>query len=177
MPDGYAITDAHFIQYIVNVSAANDHTVLAGPVPNGKIWTILSAVGFPSVNETQDYWFAIYKAGFTPFNVTFPSQIAFLAAEANGCPLVREGMELKLFPGEYLEFLRDAHTVGSTISIGVRYVESDMPLYEYIEPQLAKRMNKMRSEVVQRAAAAGGSGGGGGGTGRPPGGGGMPRPK
>lgn len=178
MAEAYGLAEAQFIQWKTATSAANGLTVSAGIVPAGKVWTVLGAYIATSVGETQDFWFSVVdKLGSFVMPVVLPIEFTTAPATYHHFPFVREGMEFKLFQGEQLWALRDAATAGSTITIVARIIESDMPLYEYIEPQLAKRLNQMRSEVVQRVAAAGGAGTGGGG-GRPAGfRGGTPRPK
>jgi len=139
MPDAYSLTESRFILHKYAVSVANDHINLIGPVPKGKIWSILSAIGMTSADDTQDYWFGIYVTGVINYSITRPEQHIFDVSEANWLPLLREGMEIKLFPGEYLSFSRDGHVAGSTISMWARIIETDMPLYVYDEPQIVRR--------------------------------------
>jgi len=159
MPDGYEVHDGRFIQYKSATSGANGHFVTIGPVPANKIWTILSGIGYPSVDETQDYWFAIYKSGVGNFVVTKPAQHVFDVSEENHLPLLQEGMELKLFPGEYVMFSRDGNTVGSTITLFIRYLETDLPFYRYSEP-----LKPVVDTTKKHGSAFRGVGGGGGGS-------------
>ena len=43
--DAYALSEARFVQYLSQTSAANSLTAYVGPVPAGKVWTILAAGG------------------------------------------------------------------------------------------------------------------------------------
>jgi hypothetical protein len=134
MPDAYETFDGRFVQYKTSVSGANGHFVTVGPVPPGKVWTVLSAIGYPSVDETQDYWFSVFKSGVAQFQITHPEEHIFDISEENYMPMLREGMEFKVYPGEYVMFSRDGHTAGSTVTLFIRFLETDLPYYRYTEP-------------------------------------------
>jgi len=156
MPDAYNLGEGRFLQHRNNTSGVNSHLVTIGPVPAGKIWTVLSAVGAPSVDESQEVWFVIYIAGMALYGITAPVTHTFDVSEANWIPCLREGMEIKLFPGESLGFCRAGHTVGSTISLNARLIETDLPLYTYEEPQVIKRQAQALSTL--RQVVGGGTG-------------------
>lgn len=160
MPEAYSLAESRFIQHINGVSALNAHIALIGPVPAGKIWTILCAIGQCSADDTQDYWFGVYVSSVVNYSVTHPEEHAFDVSEANWIPMLREGMEIKLFPGEYLSFNRDGHVAGSTISIFARIIESDLPLFTYEEPQIVKRQ-KVALSTIKSLMSGGGSRGSG----------------
>lgn len=163
MPDAYALCDARLIQVRAVWSAANALLCEGETVPNNAIWSILAAWGTCDAAETQDYWFSVKAAAGQYFPVTWPAEFVVNGAINRTVPFVREGMEIKLYPGEALCVHRDAATAGSAIGIYTRFIESDLPLYEYIEPQEQKRIATARTQVIRRVA-----GGGGGFVPRPP---------
>jgi hypothetical protein len=132
--DAYELHDARYIQYAIRASAVGELALSFGPVPNNVIWTILSAIGSCNVSETQDYWYSVLKAGVSYFSVTEPHEFIINPAINRGVPLLREGMELKLFPSEFLTLHRDAATAGSNLTLHVRFLENDLPFYSYEEP-------------------------------------------
>jgi len=177
MPEAYELHEARFIQTKLVNSAANALYAEVGPVPAGKVWTILCAAGFPSVDETQTVWMAIFiPVGGLTFPITTPASMALKMTPPIFRPGVTEGMEIKLYPGEYLRAYRGSATAGSSIYIAVRYIESDLPFYSYEEPQ-----NKVVRQTFKRGSVYRASGGGiserGGGSGGPSGGGGGGGPK
>lgn len=152
MPDAYEIHDAQFVQMNFNNSAANGLVVASDPaVPAGKVWNVLQAYCYSTIAETQDYWFAVYRHGHA-FPVTSVESASTDTATDKYFPALREGMELKLFPGDTLRAYRDAAAVGSVFYIFLSFIETDLPFYEYIEPQEAKRLFKARSTVLKRMA-------------------------
>lgn len=156
MPDAYELHDGAFVQLQTNTSAANGLSAIVGPVPAGKIWTVMSAVAAPSVAETQIYWFALTNFGVT-FPVTLPASIALAPAVQQFYPLVREGMELKMFPGEYLTAYRAAATAASTISIYVRLIETDLPFYVELDKHKVLRRRARAMEITNPNVRIGGS--------------------
>jgi len=122
--------------------------------------------------------------GFLPLRV--PTSIALGAAVFY--PLVTEGNQIVLLPTEVIRVTRDVATAGSTMSIYLQYVESDLPTMKYHDPQklLSQDRRKRgfsRGSILGSTTAAmgghageggeGGEGGGGGGEGGG-GGGGIP---
>lgn len=147
MPDAYDIHEGRFIQERTYTSAANDLIVGSGTVPTGKVWTLLSASYYPSVSETQDVFFSVLSRASVDYPVTFPRNIALSTSIKE--PLLTEGLEMKLFPGELLRGHRGAATAGSTITIEIRYIESDLPYYAYTEPQKSVTQKKVqRSQAI-----------------------------
>lgn len=145
MPDAYELYDGKFVQTIQAVSAANALTILTTrAVPDGKIWTILGANYEPSAAETKVVAWGVYTRNAQVYPITIPQSFQYLPTLGLGFPCVREGMEIKLLPGDYLFAARDSATAGSTMAILVRFVETDMPLLRYVEPQ---------REVPQRRVA------------------------
>lgn len=128
MPDAYQNHDGQFLQSRVATSSVAGLSAALGPVPVGKIWTILAAAGVGSTAETQTFWWAIVFASF-PFPVSLPQSFSVAPAVNQSFPLLSEGNELKLFQGEYLNLYRAAATAGSTISIYARLIETDMEFY------------------------------------------------
>lgn len=160
MPDGYQLGDAHFIILNTNNSAVNGLVVASDPpVPQGKVWNILQAYAYSSIAETQNYWFSIYRHG-RPFPVTAPASAVVDPATDKFYPCLREGLELRLYPGDTLRAYRDDHAVGSTLYIVLSYIETDLPLYTYDEPQVVYRQTKAISSF--RSQLGGGAGRGSG---------------
>jgi len=158
MPDAYDFSDAKFINFIRSVSAADALFIQTGYVPVGKVWTFLGACAVPSVNETRTFWFAVEapSSGFA-IPVTLPQSFAAVTASQLFLPMLREGMELRCYPGERLYVFRDAATAGSTIELRAKYIESDMPLYEYTEPQERRRLRRSAVEVIKARGGGGGA--------------------
>jgi len=176
--DAYDLHEARFIQYYWKDSAANDTSVTAGPVPAGKVWTIIGAGYIPSAAETKIVWWSVRTPAWVAdgIAVSIPFSVALSATQMY--PLLEQGMELKLYPGESIRVHRDSATAGSTMSIGVRYIESDLPYYAYKEPQRVPTEQKIQHIAPSRYRAGGGAafrGGGivGGGHGGSSGGGGS----
>ena len=141
--DAYELHEGRFLQSRGAASAANAVSVSVGPVPAGKVWTFLAGSYHPSVAETKTaYWLIYNPVTGDEFPVTQPIAIALAALIP--LPLVTMGMELKLYPGEFLFVRRDSATAGSTMDIHTRMIESDLPYYSYEEPQ-----NKVVRKVQQ----------------------------
>ncbi|HOV76328.1 MAG TPA: hypothetical protein PK967_20440 [Candidatus Hydrogenedentes bacterium] len=175
MPDAYALGEGRFLQNANSLSGANALFASLGPVPRNRVWTILSALAYCSVAETQTYWFAIISLDTNRYPVTAPASASIAPAVTQWYPMLREGMELKLYPGESLYALRAAATAGSCIGLYIRYIDSQLPLYEEVEPQQQrKRISSVPSNIGRGIVArtlpgsSPGSGGGGGGGGTPP---------
>jgi hypothetical protein len=147
MPDAYDLHEARLLQQYVNVSAANALYAGSTVCPSGKIWTIISAGYNPSVSETQYVWFSIYNSGSTRvYPITAPVSLALTTAiPAAG---LTEGMEIKIYPGEAFWVQRGAATAGSTMSFFMRYIETDLPFYSYVEP-----LNKVMRSKLQHGAS------------------------
>lgn len=170
----YDVSELRLVQTRSAGSAANAlWTEIADAVPAGKIWNIIGIGYLPSVAETQVVSFEKVTRESQPIGILNPVSLNLNPAIATG---LTEGMEIALLPGEKIRVRRVAATAGSTMAFYIQFVEADMPLYEYTEPQLAKREKMFASTIRQRLG--GGSFGGGGGGGRPagerPGG---PKPK
>ncbi len=173
MTEAYETHDARYIQYRSYGSAANALVVYGDVVPAGKVWTIIQAAIETSVAETQDFWFSV-NASLINFPVTTPTSFALAPASAKYYPMLREGMELRLYPGEKLAGQRAAATAGSTITIFYRWIETDLPYYKYIEP--LNRVVQSRRKHGEAYRTTGGispgspppSGGGGGSDGGEP---------
>lgn len=176
MPDAYTITESRFVQQQTITSAAGDVSLVDYAVPAGKVWTILQAGYTPSAGETKVVQWFIRRAGVN-YPITLPTSIALTTITA--WPAVTEGMELKLFPGEQLYVSRDSATAGSTMTLFKRYIETDLPLYEYVDPQEQLRISKFRRGIIGGAVSpqSGGRPSSLGGVGMGGGRGGVPRPK
>jgi len=175
MPDGYELHDGRFLCEAVSQSAADAISLWTLPCPANKVWTILSASYYPSAAETRTvHWCVLSRAGLY-YPISVPVAIALSMTILY--PLVTEGMEIKLFPGESLNVRRDVATAGSSMTIRYRYIETDLPFYSYAEPLNKVVKSAQRHGSTFRATGGispGGSGSGGGiiGGGHPSGGGG-----
>jgi len=168
--DAYDLHEARFIQCPLIQSGANATDVFSGPVPAGKVWTVLCANYYPSAAETKTIQIGILSGTGYFFPTRVPQSIALSATLFY--PLLTEGMELKLYPGEKLGVYRDSATAGSTMGLIMRFIESDLPFYSYEEPQNKVVRQTFKRGSVYRASGGGISEGGKTGTGIPDGGGG-----
>lgn len=145
------------VQEAISTSPADQLYIGLGPVPAGKIWTILSAHCYPSANQTQLVWGAIQSRSTRSFAVTALTNNA-LGANVPQALIIAD--ELKLLPGEYFNAMRAVATAGSTWAIAMRYVESDLEYAAHKEI-----LNPVVRSKIKRGGPIGGGGGGGGATG------------
>jgi hypothetical protein len=154
VPDGYELKDGRMISEANAFSGVGGLTATTAAVPSEVIRTILSASYYPSAAETKTVTFYITGRGGGTFAVTIPVSIALTSAAPYPC--LTEGMELKLFPGETLTVSRDSATAGSTMVLSIRYIDSDLPFYDYVEKQEASRMARFRRALVPKVIKGGG---------------------
>lgn len=176
MPDAFELHEARFVQSTYSSGGLAATTVGTAQVPAGKVWTIRFASYYPDIAETKIIWFYVVARSTILYAITRPVSIA-LSSTAQ-FPMLENGMELKLYPGESLGVRRDSATAGSTMLIYFCYIESDLPYYAYEEPQ-NKTVQKYRQHgSAYRSSGAlstgspgsgsqGPSGGGGGHSGEP----------
>jgi len=144
-----------FINQQVTVSVANAVIQSVGPVPRKKMWVFQAASYFPSAAETRTVqWCIINPAGTIVFAVSIPLTIAL--SSSIFLPLVTEGNEITLLPGQYLQVRRDVATAGSTMTINALFVELDMPLYHYTEPQARERIRKQATSALKQISGPSG---------------------
>ena len=172
----WKLEEARYVQERSNTSAADSEFIVLGfpGVPRGKIWIVIAAMYRPSVAETQNCSWTKWTAS-GPFALLNPISVAL---NPQTFTFLEQGMECILFPGEYLVVRRASHTAGSSMSASMQFIEIDLPLYSYEEPQIVKRHVSALSSI--RTRLAGGRGGGGGtvpSEGEPHGGGGGSLPK
>ena len=161
------------------ITSAADALVIDTPtVPRGKIWTILAGRYYPSATETrtvqvQKLW------GSIAYAIRVPQSIALGASVL--LPVVTEGNQAILLPGEAIRVRRDVATAGSTMTIDIQIIESDMPIARFIEPQRELSIKRRRPGFAPfsnlgsaRGALGSHEGEGGGGGGVPGEGGGIP---
>lgn len=173
--DGYELYDGRYIQEYTGASAADALSSPAiGPVPAGKVWTILNASYNPSAAETRVVYFYVISRAGTWLAVTWPTSVA--ASNVQLIPALTMGMELKLFPGEELRCHRDVATAGSTMVIYGKWISADLPYYRYVDPlapvvkqtQRRGESYRMGSLSIGGPASSGGGREGGRGGGREP---------
>lgn len=156
----FDLAEARFVQLHYNTSAADSLTIYSTRVPpENKVWQVLSLALYPSVTENRTFVFEKQKGGWY-FAITRP-YTGLIGTAAIRLAGLESGDEMLLLPGEQLGARRDVATAGSTLSIMFEFVEHDLPLYDYIEPQLARRLRRGRTELLRRVAAGGGGTGGG----------------
>lgn len=168
MPDGYDLHDGRLICEVATASAANAIFLNSDPVPVGKVWTFLSASYYPSATETRTVQWCVCGRSNYIYPIQIPVTISLGALVY--LPLVTEGMELKLFPKEFLRIQRDVATAGSTMTMLYRYIETDLPYYKYNEPLNRVVQSTRKHGAVYRSSGgisvgSGPSGGGHGGSG------------
>lgn len=152
MTDAWTIHEARFIQLSQVTSAANATTISSAAVPNGKVWTILAGGYYPDAPETRYIATNVATAGGSSYPIAYP--VTLLLNTVARFPIVTEGMELKLFPGEYIYITRDVATAGSIMILQLRYVETDLPYYAYEEPLNKVVQTSQKHGSAYRAGAA-----------------------
>lgn len=159
MPDAYLVSDGRYIGEDVRVSAAGATSLDSTPCPENYVRTILTAGYQCSAVETKTLYWAIVRPSGNVFPITIPIAQAM---NANLFPLVEQGMEVKMFPGEILRIYRDSATAGSTMAMYIRFIESPLPIYQQYEPQKDVLAQKFRRGSITRVlrSVAGGSYGG-----------------
>ena len=175
MPEAYEVYDGRFLQERSVTSGAGATTITGPAVPAGKVWTVMSGSYAPSVAETRTVCWFILTRGGNYIAISFPQTILL---PPGNWPLLTQGTEIKLFPGEALYINRDVATAGSTINIVFRFIETDLPYYSQVEKLRKVLDQSQRHGSVYRSTGAISTGGSGGGGGHPPdeGGGGEPQP-
>lgn len=171
-PDAYEVFEGRYINYVVITSAADALNAALPAVPRGVVRTILGAHLTASVSETRYFWFSVMDPGGNfLMPVSLPINQLITPAVNQHFPFLKEGMEIKLFPGEVFYGFRSAATAGSTMTLAVRYIDAQLPIYEQYEPQVRRAQIKRRSDGQKISSGGGGSTGGEGGeAGPPPGG-------
>lgn len=148
MAGTWNLGEARLVQFRTGGSAANadDVDFSGSPVPAGKCWIILAFSYAPSVAETQTISFSKVCANGTILGLLNPVSLALNPAKAT---FIEQGMEYLLLPGEYIRVLRGTHTAGSSMYVDMQFVEIDLPLYTYDEPQRVKRQQMALSSIRQ----------------------------
>ena len=158
MNQTYHLSEARLAQSLTRTSAADALNISLPAVPTGKFWNIIAAGLYPSVAETRLFFFERISAAAWPFPLTPPISYALDTVIRLG--LLSEGTELVLLPGESLGARRSVATAGSGITIYAQFIESDLPLYTYDEPQIVKRQARSISSLRSRLGGGIGRGGG-----------------
>jgi len=170
----YDLHELRFAQTRQVTSAANSLVVNCHVVPANKLWTILAGRYFPDASETRTVSVSKETMGGT-LPIRIPASIALSISVFY--PIVTEGNQVVLLPGEYLKVERDVATAGSTMTLTIQIVESDLPTMKYHDPQKLLSQDRRKrgfasASILGSTAAAmgghageGGEGGGGGGEG------------
>lgn len=156
MSGAWKLEEARLVQIREGSSAANanEFSYSAWAVPAGKCWVILACGYVPSVAETQVISFEKVDGAGKIYGLLNPISLNLNPARAT---FIEQGMEYMLLPGEYLRVRRVDHTAGSTMNLSFSFIEIDLPLYTYDEPQVVKRQDRALSSLRQRLGGGGGS--------------------
>lgn len=158
MGDLYRSDELRFIQDYSATSAvaATFHVCSDFVVPANVVRTILFAHYYPDMSESRSVYFAVIGAAGLMYNwrvqASYNSALYQLA-------VLEQGNELRLVPGDYIRFGRDAATAGSTMIFRCRYVDHILPFQKFIDPYGSARK---KSAFIPRYAGGGGAIGGGG---------------
>lgn len=155
------LQEFRFVQESYNESAVDGLQLnlgYPGP-PANKIWVVLGMDYHPDAAETRII--NIVKTTKTTARMGLLNPIS-LALNPAVATFIEQGMNYVLLPGEYVTIIRDDHTAGSKMLGTLQYVEYDLPLYTYDEPQIVRRQERALSSVRSRIGSGGGSRGGGG---------------
>lgn len=168
---GWKLEEGRLVQTIAVASGAGALSVgfIGNPTPQGKVRWIIGMGYTPSVAETQVVSFL--KVTRSGHSVGLLNPVSLNLNPAFATP-IEQGMELILLPSEFIEVHRVAATAGSTMTLQMEFIEADLPLYTYDEPQIVKRQSRALSTI--RTQLGGGVGRGGSGGVAPMGGGGRP---
>lgn len=154
MPEAYGLHEVRLLQQYFLTSAADATSLDLAAVPAGKIWTVIAIGYYPSVNETQTVMVTKVLANGRVCIVMNPQSIA-LQPMLFG---LDQGLTVQLYPGENLRIRRGAATAGSTMSCAMQYIETDIPLYDYVEPQAEARIRRAALSQAGELARMGRSG-------------------
>lgn len=163
-PEAYESHDLRLVQERSNTSAADALFLQLPACPEHKIWSVIGIGYFPSVAETQVVSLHKVSRSGAYFGINNPTSFNLNP----GIYGVDQAAPFQLFPGESIIVRRVAATGGSTMSLKMQFIETDLPLYDYVEPQEALRQKKFASsirKVMSRTGGAGGGSGAGGGFG------------
>ncbi len=156
----YEPSEVLFLQTASADSAADALNLTFGPVPEKKCWTFHSLGYFPGVAETRTVWFTVvHPNGSIEVPLIQPVSIALTLTR--GLPLLLAGDEFSLLPGQRIKVYRDAATAGSIMYIRGFFIETDVPIYQYIEPQEQRRIKRRATGLIMGRPTGGGGHGGG----------------
>lgn len=148
----YEPSEVRYIQLARYESPADALSAAFGPVPQGKLWTFQVMGFFPSVVETRIVWWnVVHPNGTTEIPISVPLSIAL--SSTRGLPLLLAGDEFSLLPGQFLQARRDAATAGSLMYLLGQFIETDVPLFQYTEPQEVRRIRRRATGLLMDPAA------------------------
>lgn len=145
----WQLHEARLVQIRSITSGAGDVLIsfANSPVPAGKVWCVIGVGYKPSVAETKVIAFERITASAYGVALLNPISLPLNPATAT---CIEQGMEFFLLPSEYILARRDSATAGSTMSLTMEFVEIDLPLYTYDEPQIVKRQDRALSSIRNR---------------------------
>lgn len=159
--EGFQLSECRFLSDIYYVSAADALFVESAQVPNNRVWAVLQSCMFPGVAETRTVWASVMTASGNTYPLFAPVS-ALLNNTGRFFPVLEQGFQLYLFPGDRLRAYRDAATAGSVMYVSLRFADLDLPLYDYVEPQRQRRLRKAAQSIIEPIGRRGGRGLGGG---------------
>jgi len=143
----YEPSEVRFVQLASYSSPADALSGAFGPVPGGKLWTFQVMGYFPSVAETRIVWWnVVHPNGTTEIPVSTPLSVAL--SNIRGYPLLLAGDEFSLLSGQFIQVRRDAATAGSVMYLLGQFIETDVPIYQYTEPQEARRIRRRATGLL-----------------------------
>jgi len=157
----WRLEEARLRIQVTTTSAANalNVTCPSNVCPDGKVRIITKYGYYPDATETQTVSFQVFDNG-TSYNYGLYNPVSLALNPAFATP-IEQGMEYILFPGQTIIVRRGAATAGTAMIACCEYIEIDLPLYTYDEPQVVKRQQQALSTLRQVV--------GGGATGSSPG--------
>lgn len=143
---------------VTSAVAATFHVCSDFVVPANVVRTILRAHYYPDVSETRSVYFAVISRAGVMY--AFRNQATYNSALYQ-LAVLEQGNEIRLLPGEYIRFGRDAATAGSSMLFRCQYVDHIIPFQKFIDPYNPARR---KSAFIPRYAGGGGGLAGGGGV-------------
>lgn len=163
MGDLYRSDELRFPQHysVTSAVAATFHACTDFVVPANVVRTILFAHYYPDASESRAVYFAVVTAAGIMYG--FRGPLSYNSAQGQ-LAVLEQGNEIRLLPGDYIRFGRDAATAGSSMIFRAVYVDHILPFQKFLDPYGAARR---KSPFIPGYAGGGGgiAGGGGGGGG------------
>lgn len=141
LDEGRWLYDKSIASAVAGTSAFDSSFV----VPAGRLWAVIFASVNVDMAETRDFTLCVYNALRGSLTHGIAMRAAALAGGAP-IPLLTEGSELLMWPGDRPSVIRSAATAGSTMTLYLRIIETDLPPLTYIDPQKLIAQNRRRGK-------------------------------